>query len=90
MVPFYNLMTVSREEIMHRRSNIWPRLHPDCARVQVTSLTIESSMTQKMGGGGEVFIISLTYFVLISTLPETVFLSERISMVHSSVSITSK
>jgi len=73
---------------MHRHSNIWPRLHPDCARGQVTSLAIETSMAEEIGGGES--IISLTYFVLISTLPETAFLSERISMVYSSVSIIPK
>jgi len=50
MVLFYNLMTVIPEEIIHRHSNIWPRLHPDCAIVQVTSLATETSMAEKIGG----------------------------------------
>jgi len=52
MVPFYNLMTVSREEIIHGHSNICPRLHPDCARGQVTPMAIETWMAEKMGWGG--------------------------------------
>jgi hypothetical protein len=61
MVLFYNLMTVISEEIIHRHRNIWPRLHPDCARVQVTSLAIETSVAEKvgLGRGGGGFIISL-------------------------------
>jgi hypothetical protein len=60
MVLFYNLMTVSRGDIINHRSNIWPRLHTEYARGQVASLTIETSMAEKIGGGG-VFIIFLIY-----------------------------
>ena len=52
MVLFYNLMTVIPEEIIHRHSNVWPRLHPDCARVLVTSVAIETSMAEKIWWGG--------------------------------------
>ena len=65
MVPFYKLMAVSREEIIDRHSNIWPRLRPDCAGGQVTSLAIETAMAEKIRGLGE--SLSFPYFLLIST-----------------------
>jgi hypothetical protein len=53
VVPVSNLMTVRRQEVIHRHSDIWPRLYPDGARGQVTSLAIETSMAEKIGGGEE-------------------------------------